>query len=309
MSVDRIGTLFQSQSLLNELMRAQRNMLETQTQIATGRKVDELKDAGAQASVLLAARAQDVRAQAYAATGTELSSRLEQQDILLSGFADAAAQVRQTIMDAVAANSGAGLMERLDGLFQSAVQALNTKAGSMYLFGGIRTDVPPVNVTTLEQLRTAPTLAGVFENAAVPLSAAVDEGQVLQYGFLANDVGQELFGILRAVAEFTNLNGPFGPQLTGAQAAFLETQIGPAKTALENVSEVQARNGNNQQVLDDALARHKDIQIVAKRLVSDIEDVDIAEALARLSRDQLATQAATKVIADLSRISLLDYLS
>jgi flagellar hook-associated protein 3 FlgL len=42
--------------------------------------------------------------------------------------------------------------------------------------------------------------------------------------------------------------------------------------------------------------------------ISDIEDVDVAEAVTRLMQDQLALEAAMATISRLSRLSLVDYI-
>jgi flagellar hook-associated protein 3 FlgL len=48
--------------------------------------------------------------------------------------------------------------------------------------------------------------------------------------------------------------------------------------------------------------------VVYKGFVSNIEDVDMAKALAQLNQNQVALQAAFQVTTTLNRLSLLDYL-
>ena len=50
------------------------------------------------------------------------------------------------------------------------------------------------------------------------------------------------------------------------------------------------------------------LSVVYKGFVSNIEDVDMAQALAQLNQNQVALQAAFQVTSTLNRLSLLDYL-
>jgi flagellar hook-associated protein 3 FlgL len=44
------------------------------------------------------------------------------------------------------------------------------------------------------------------------------------------------------------------------------------------------------------------------KFIGDIEDVDLAEAVARLNRDQVAAEASGRMIAQISETNLLKYL-
>jgi flagellar hook-associated protein 3 FlgL len=45
-----------------------------------------------------------------------------------------------------------------------------------------------------------------------------------------------------------------------------------------------------------------------EKLVSDIEDVDMTQAISNLQNDQTALQASYRVLAQVNRVSLNDYL-
>jgi len=47
---------------------------------------------------------------------------------------------------------------------------------------------------------------------------------------------------------------------------------------------------------------------VYKGFVSNIEDVDMAQAIAQLNQNQVALQAAFQIMSTLNRLSLLNYL-
>jgi flagellar hook-associated protein 3 FlgL len=62
-------------------------------------------------------------------------------------------------------------------------------------------------------------------------------------------------------------------------------------------------------MVQDSLSRLQATSTVYKGLVSNIEDVDIAQALAKLNQNQVALQASFQVTSKLNQLSLLNYLS
>ena len=70
----------------------------------------------------------------------------------------------------------------------------------------------------------------------------------------------------------------------------------------------QVENGVRQNRLDSVLQQHETTGNVVTGVISDIEDVDMASAVTKLNGDQTALQASYKVMAQLSQLSLLNFL-
>lgn len=88
----------------------------------------------------------------------------------------------------------------------------------------------------------------------------------------------------------------------------MTTELQNVIGAAENLNLEAAKNGLKQNEVADALVRHEDSGVVLKTLISDIEDVDMAEAITRLNQEQLAQQASARVLAQLNTLTLLDFL-
>jgi flagellar hook-associated protein 3 FlgL len=69
-----------------------------------------------------------------------------------------------------------------------------------------------------------------------------------------------------------------------------------------------AANGVHYQTVQKAVEQLQASSVVYEGFVSNIEDVDLAQALAQLNQNQVALQAAFQVTSTLNRLSLLDYL-
>ena len=128
---------------------------------------------------------------------------------------------------------------------------------------------------------------------------------------LASDLATQLFTVLRQVAQFdVGVDGPFAGNTptTPAQQTFIESMIVPAINAQHGVNAQAAANGIHYQTVKQAMEQLEAASVVYKGFVSNIEDVDMAKALAQLNQNQIALQAAFQVTSTLNRLSLLNYL-
>lgn len=307
--MERVSTLAQSTLLLAEFQRVQNELAKSQVQISTGKKGDSFQDVAQEASVLLAARRSSARIESFQRAADELANRLNLQDVALTSLESVAADLKQAVMEAAANGSGLALRERLEDAYSRAVSLLNTKIDGRYIFGGTRSDVAPVNAATLDELLAAPSVAAVFENNAVKPALTINEGQTAEFGQLASEVAADLFAVIRDIGLFdAGAGGPFGETLTAAQRSFLESQIGPASAAGQTITLATATNGIMQKAVADAQEQHGAMAAVLASFISDIEDVDMAEAVTRLNQAQVAAQASAQVLAQVRQLSLLDYL-
>jgi flagellar hook-associated protein 3 FlgL len=305
----RIATLSQQQALLNELLRTNARTFQTQLQVSTGKVGQTYKDLAKDTGVLLSAKRVETRITQFQRTVTELGGRLDNQNVQLEQVASSAAQLRQSVLDALSLNSGSGLMEAVDGVFRQALSALNAQVDGSYIFAGSRVTTAPVNVATLGDLAAAPSASGIFTNDQQRRGVEIDTGQTLDYTFLADEIGEPLMAALKSIADFNaGPDGPFGDQLTTLQQQFLEGILPTIKTVSQDLNNIVARNGQYHQQVASVTEAHEQSSVFIKGFISDIEDVDMAEAVSRLNQDQVASQAATYILSQLQTISLLNFL-
>ena len=192
--------------------------------------------------------------------------------------------------------------------FSAASDSLNARFGGRYLFSGGQIDIKPVASTQLSDLTGAPDVSDAFANDSQATISRLDENSTIKSGFLADEVGKPLFGVFRQVQAYIESNGPFGGVLTPAQTTFLEGIVGQFESAREGLTQAAQANGLNQNRLDAAMDQHKDRQMILKGTVSDVVDVNMAEAITRLEQAQTAMQATAQVFTTLKDSSLLNYL-
>jgi flagellar hook-associated protein 3 FlgL len=190
------------------------------------------------------------------------------------------------------------------------VGGLNAQSNGVYIFGGGRTDVPPVSVTNLTgliPLPVPPTTA--FQNGQFVTTSQITESTTIQTGMLANNVGQNLLAEFQALAAYdAGPNGPLTGHLTQTQITFLQSQLSTFDAANQTVTSHQAQNGAAQQTVTQQITDQQHQSTTLQNLIGDRTSVDMATALSNLAQAQNAVTASAQVLAGLQNDSLLKLL-
>ncbi len=309
MSIDRIGSFANTQLMLAQVQKAENALDNSNRQVATGKLSDNYAGYGDKTAVMEAARSASARADANAATAQQALMRLDVQDAQLTQLSDLTGQIRQALTKAAADQDGTSLMYQLEGYFNQVVDLLNSKDANGYVYAGDNSQTPPVTVTSLSDLAALPTVADAFANGTVKTTVRIGENQTVQVGMLASDLATNLFTLMRQVAQFdAGASGPFSGTTTPAQQSFLESSIPTAIDVSGGVNAQAAANGIRYKAVQSSIEQLQAASTVYKSFVSNVEDVDMTQAVAQLNQHQIALQAAFQVTSTLNRLSLLDYL-
>jgi flagellar hook-associated protein 3 FlgL len=309
MTIDRIGSYANAQIMFAYIMKAENALDISNRQVATGKVADNYAGYRDKTAIMEAARSASARADANAAAASQALARLDVQDAQLSQLSELANEIRTTITKASADRDGTSLMSQLEAYFDQIVGVMNSKDANGYIYAGDNNQTAPVVVNSLADLAALPTVADAFVNGSLRTEVKIGDAQNVEVGLLASDLATDLFDLLRQVVQFdSGVDGPFSGTTTPAQQTFLESMIPTAMTAQRNVNAQAASNGIHYQTVKQAMEQLEASSVVYKGFVANIEDVDMAEALARLNQNQVALQAAFQVTSTLNRLSLLNYL-
>ena len=309
MTIDRIGSYANALLMFAHVMKAENGLDISNRQVATGKLADNYAGYRDKTAIMEAARSASARADANAATAVQAAARLDVQDTQLTQLSDLANEIRVAITKAAADRDGTSLMSQLDAYFDQVVGIMNAKDANGYIYAGDNNQSAPVVVNSIAELAALPTVADAFVNGTIKTEVKISETQNVEVGLLASDLATELFNLLRQVAQFdSGVDGPFSGTTTPAQQTFIESMIPTAIDAQHGVNAQAAANGIHYQTVQKAVEQLQASSVVYKGFVSNIEDVDMAQALAQLNQNQVALQAAFQVTSTLNRLSLLDYL-
>ena len=312
MTIDRISTANQSATLLNYIEKDNNALNVTQTQISSGKVSTTYAGLGNKVSALEAARTAANKATAYQTNTTTALNQADLQDTQLSSLSDLANQLRSAITDSVGNNDGSTLMSSAQNIFDQVSQILNQKdANGNYLYGGDKDNTPPFTATSLSDLASMSSVSDAFANGTEKKSVMVGDGQSVQVGVLASDIGTGIMQTLKDLASFdssANGNLASSTSLTSTQSTFLTNEIQSSADAATQINNAAATNGNIYNQLQQASDNQSSMSTMYQGFVSNIEDTDMASAITQLNTDQTALQAALKVTATLNQVSLLNYL-
>jgi len=310
MTIGTISTSAQSALLVSQLNQDNTALNQTQQQVSSGLVSTTYGGIGDQTAALESAQAAVDRTNSYQAATQLGINQANLQDTQLTQLSTLASQLQQDITTAAGNNSGSTLMASASSIYDQVTQILNSQdSNGNYIYGGDQNNTPPVKTTSLSDLASLSSVSQAFTGGTVKGGVQVGDGQTVQVGLLASNIGSGILQTLSDIANFNSgSNGNFGTTLTGAQSTFLSNEISVAQSASETVNNVAAQNGNTYQQLQGALSQQQAMNTLYTGFVSNIQNVNMAQAISSLNLDQTALQAATEVTAQLNQISLLNYL-
>jgi flagellar hook-associated protein 3 FlgL len=296
----RIGDFAQHGRVTDLLLGAQARTRQTQIQISTGKVAHRFQDVAAEANQLL--RAKDVlqRVQQFQSNNSLVDQRLQVMESSLASLFEVGSRIKVLLIQRLddAAGVPGTIAPEAEQLLEQAVAELNVEFDGRYLFAGSKTQAPPVVLDPAFAAFGSPDDA-FYQGDDVILSVLADEGREISYGMSADREGfQELIGGLRAALEGDRTD----------DRAMLENALALVTEALPKVAEYRSQIGARQAALEQINLGLGEMQLYLENQVSGIEDVDIAEAITRLSQDQMMLEATMATVARLSQLSLADYL-
>ena len=312
MSIDRVSTNSQAQAILARVNDASAALNKTQDQVSSGKVASDYAGYGNKTTVLEAARSAQSRTDAYQANTTMALNQADLQNTQLGSLASLSDKLRQAMTKAIADGDASTLMDEAGSIFDQASQILNSKdASGNYLYGGEKDNVAPFTATSLSQLAGMPSASAAFVNGTQKKSIMVGDGESVQVGVLASDVGTNLMQMLKDIANFDS--GPSGnfsasSSITTAQSSFLSSSLPQVIDASTSLNTATATNGYVYNRLQDASDRQSSLSSMYKGFVSNLESVDMGQAVTQLNQNQVALQAALQVAAQLNKLSLLNYM-
>lgn len=301
----RIATNAASQSALMDLMRAQRAVFDAQQQLSTGKLAQDLKGMGHRAESLSAAYGAKTRAAAYQEAAIRTSAKLDMTDTALGKLSEAATDLRL----ALTTIDGDFIMDQVQVAFEKARNVMSMRHAGSYLFGGTRGDADPFAADTLADLVAAGSVDDVFTGSPRRTAVQLDDHISIETGYLANEVGRDLFAAFKRIAEFdAGPNGPFDGPLDPTQQAYVQAEIGNVIAAFDRINDRVGENGARQSQVENLASSQKDKADYLERLIGGIEDADMAKAASRLQQAQSAVEVSAATFSTLSQVSLLPFL-
>ncbi|OSQ37032.1 flagellin [Thalassospira mesophila] len=301
----RVSTSAMQQSLITQMRNVQTQLNSASEQSTTGIKSTNYAGVADQAYVLTSLSAEISQASSYADLAESIQGRV---DVYYDSLTSMTEVLTDMLTDLSAAqSSGTSSVIGLDDSATSALATmatlLNTQYEGRYLYAGSATDTLPVSVDSASYgAITVPSTTDTSYYAGNDdvASARVADGMTVDYGITADmDPFENAMRALNIVANAST--DPIDDDALAEATTLLNA-------ALDGIGEQQSRMSSVHSELESVVDMHTDFQLTAESMVSDLSEVDIAEAMVKLDTLSVQLEASYSAVAKVSDLSLFDYL-
>lgn len=292
-----------------DLARMGQQLADIQNQIGSGARASDLKGFSGQAGALLSTQSLKAAADAKSSVIDQLQARFDVQGAALQQVADGARALALSIRTAISANDGRGIATDLELNFNSIVAALNQTWSGQPLFAGERQSGLPVQIDTLQQLVAAAGPSDIFNEASRQQTIDLGAGAPIVLAKRASDMSQGLFDTLKSLQVMLNSSaGGLGQPISAAHQDTLNAIAAQLDAQASSFNSESGRAGQIQAQLETQSTQLQARSDLLTKEIGDQRDADPAALSVQLNLLMTQYQASAKIFADLSKLTLLNYL-
>jgi flagellar hook-associated protein 3 FlgL len=283
---------------------------KAQAQVSTESKIQQPSDDPVVASRAIRYRSYVARVEQYQRNVNNVTSWQKVTDDAMSDLSDITQQLKELVVKAsstgtLSSENLSAIKEEVTQLQQSAIDALNTTYGGRYVFGGYATDEAPYSLDSDGNVLFKGQLVSDFTDSGAEQAIQSNIG----YGtnITINVEGQDVTGTGDG-----NLFATFAKIMDGLDSGDSDVLTGcldDIETNSDTILAAQADLGARMNYVSMVEDRLSNDYTTYKELMSDNEDVDVAEASAESATAQVVYEASLSVGVKVMNKSLLDYLA
>ncbi len=301
----RVSTAAMQQNMLSQIRSVQTQLAEATEQSSSGVKSSSYSGVADNSYVIATLSAEISEASAYSDIAEEIQTRVEVYYSTLNDMVDLLTEMTSDLSGALSTGTDQayGINESAGAALETFASLLNTQYEGRYIYAGSASDSAPVSVDTADYaVITSPSTTDLsyYSGNDDIASAKVADGTTIDYGITAQEDAFEQ--ALRALNLAANASSD--PVDEDALTEAMEL----IETAVAGLSELQNQVSYTQDQLEAVVDMHTDFQLAAEASVSTLTDVDLAEAVVTLETLSIQLEASYSVTAQMTDLSLFDYL-
>lgn len=297
--MNRVATQSGPRSMLLAIQNANRGLLDAQLQATSGKRINKLSDNPTDAVAALNHRAGLRRMEQFSRNAEEARSWLDAGDAALTDVSTRLSGVRTLLVQANSAandsTSRAALADQIRSMRESIVMAANASKGGRPLFAGNAAGNVAYDAT------------GSYLGDAGTVDVPITSGITMQ----VNATGPDVFGTPAAdptQGDVFQLLDSLASAVSTGDTTKISAGIAQIDTAMRRVATAQVQLGSRAGQLEDLTNTIEDSKVALKSSISQVENVDLAEAIINLKTREAAYQASLQATAKILQPSLLDFL-
>lgn len=300
---DKVSNQLLNLKFLGGLRRNQRTLAKLQEQITSGRVVNTPEDDPARIGSILLMDSEIKRIDQHKSNSSLGKDFLDVSEAALTHLSADIQRGRELVVQIANATLGPkereAVREELFQLMSDAVTVGNQQFSERYVFAGTRTKVMPFSFNTSSLVTT-------YNGNSKDIVAQLDSDQTIAVNVVGDDGAgtgtfQTVFSAFKTVIDAIDNN-------SGVHASTYTTALTEFDTALEKVGTSRTYLGARSKRMMMNEERLDLISLSAKRFRSELQDLDIAEGVTKLTTAETAFRASLAVGARVLQPSLLDFL-
>jgi flagellar hook-associated protein 3 FlgL len=291
----RISTQYQFDRYSHEVSRASEKYFNAQRTVSTGKRIEVFSDDVLGATTTVSMRALRKGIEGYNDNLKQAKVSLSVSDNALSETTAIINQANQLAIQG--ANSPTdqtgrqGMVSQIRELQRRLLDVANTRGQSgQYVFGGQKNDTPPLTVSGA---------VATFNGDTNPILVETDPTNTLQANITAGPQFKELYDRLETLK--TNLEG-------GNLGAISGISLGELQDSLRKFNDMRGQVGARLQTVDIMSNQNSRRTDELSAGISDIEDVDLSEAILNYKKAEAAYQGALTVASKGFELSLMNFI-
>lgn len=294
--MNRISTRYQYNNNQNQIRSAQSRLYELSQEVSTGKRSNLLKNDPTGASFVIRTSALKTATEQYDKNLRTGDDYLKNSESAMNELSDLMNKARvlttQAASDAVEQTARVAMVTQVSELQKRIVDLANTKGNSgQFVFAGQKNDQTPFTVsgTTL-----------TYHGDTNPVFVETARGQTMNVNSSASNI------FVTAYANLETLKN----DLTSGNIPLLSGQdLQNITNSLDNIRLERGNIGTKIQAVTTLSDQNKRRVDELTKSIADVEEVDMAEAIANYQLAQTAYQAALQTTALTNKLSLMDFLS
>nr|MBO2494552.1 flagellar hook-associated protein FlgL [Clostridia bacterium]PZN11658.1 MAG: flagellar hook-associated protein FlgL [Caldicoprobacter oshimai] len=288
-------------NMMRDYAKNMRKLEKLQSQLSSGKRILKPSDDPVAVSKSLKLRADLAYNQQYVSNADNAISWLEATESALKDLGDVLHRAREL---AVQASNGAlapedrmTIADEIEQLQKHVVQVGNTTYAGRYIFAGYKTDKPPFEV--VQQVDGSLRLDYKGDSGKIAFEIGI--GNRIEVNVLGGSGGAEIDEIYDVLERFKN-------ELRNGTNANLDGYIGEIDQRMTQILSQRSAVGAKVNRFELIRARLKEEEINFTSLLSQNEDVDVAEVIMRLKEAENVYRASLAAGARIIMPTLMDFL-
>jgi flagellar hook-associated protein 3 FlgL len=300
----RITSNMIARSVLADLNEVSSRLSKTQQRMSSGKQITRASDDPYGASRALSLRGDIAGTQQYQRNVSEAVAWQSVTDAALGKITGAIHRARELAIQGASDSAGpaarAAAAAEIDQLIESVKQEANASYGGRFVFSGTATNVRPYTINGPDTYAGNANAVAREIGPGVSVQVNVLGSTVLGQGQAAND--GKLLDVLRDISQHLKSG------LVADANTLRTTDLKGLDLNLDAISQARATVGATTNRLESADSRLQEVEESLTKLLTEVEDADMAKTYVDFSMQQSVYQSALQAGSNIVQQSLLDFL-